>query len=543
MTTVPVKVSVVIATYNSGPELDRVVASLDGQSLPRNEYEVIFVDDGSTDDTYHRLNEIARERPNVSVHRIPNSGWPGRPRNVGTAAARGEYVLYMDHDDDIFPEALERMYDYAAQNSADVLLGKEVMFGDGRTPGWPTWRANQPDAEVGHALLHCMTPHKLYRRALIESVPLRFPEGNIRLEDQYWNAAAYAAGRRFAILADYPCYRWQIHPGNSHRAKVDLDVYLSSFYASLAPIEALLPGPRRDELLKRPYVRVVLVRMSSDNGFRSRFRTDAAEIASHFPPSLDRLLEPVDRLRSALFRRQDWATLNRLSPFYVGFTLRMRDTTARWEEAGLRIRTTGAMVLGDGTAYPVERRDGGIRLRLPVGIPERQDEAVVDLDDALTRAYVDLSVHARSSGVEWPVPATFAFEVVGEGADCTLEFRVEGVLDPRTGAMGRELDDDLWDVMVQFSALGHEVRRRVPASDMPDQPAVFAARAAVASSVAPGNLALDLTPAAESRLGNEAPVLASPARETATVGRWSGIAALRDRMARRVRPDRTRRQG
>jgi hypothetical protein len=479
------------------------------------------------------------------VQQIPNSGWPGRPRNVGTAAARGEYVLYMDHDDDVFPEALERMYDYAAQNSADVLVGKEVMFGDGRTPGWPTWRANDPDADVGHALLHCMTPHKLYRRALIESVPLRFPEGRIRLEDQYWNAAAFASGRRFAILADYPCYRWHIHPSNSHRAKVDLDVYMSSFYRSLEPIEALPPGGRRDELLKRPYVRVVLARLSADNGFRSRFRSDAAEIASHFPPSLDPLLEPVDRLRSALFRRQDWATLNRLSPFYVGFTLRMRDTTARWEEGGLRVRTEGTMVLGDGTPYPVERSAGGIRLRLPVGIPERQDAAVVDLDEALTRAYVDLSVHAAGSGVEWPVPSTFSFEVVGEGADCTLEFRVEGLLDPRTGAMGRELDADLWDVMVQFSAFGHEVRRRVPTAGLPDQPAVFAGRPAVARSVAPGNLAVDLTSAAEDRLGPEPPVLASPAAASGAPSgaRWLGVAGLRDRVVGRVRRDRTRRQG
>ena len=77
-----VKVSVVVAVYNPGDNIQRLLASLDAQSLPVDEFEVVFVDDGSTDETPERLRAFAAGRPNVSVTTIPNSGWPGRPRNV-----------------------------------------------------------------------------------------------------------------------------------------------------------------------------------------------------------------------------------------------------------------------------------------------------------------------------------------------------------------------------------------------------------------------------------------------------------------------------
>ena len=59
------------------------------QSLPDDGYEAIFVDDGSTDGTGERLDALAAEHDQLRVEHIPNSGWPGRPRNVGTDLAAG----------------------------------------------------------------------------------------------------------------------------------------------------------------------------------------------------------------------------------------------------------------------------------------------------------------------------------------------------------------------------------------------------------------------------------------------------------------------
>src|SRR5919205_265381 len=83
------------------------------QTLPADEYEAIFVDDGSTDDTPARLDALAAEHPHVRVEHIPNSGWPGKPRNVGIELARGEFVYFVDNDDWLGREALERLYSRA----------------------------------------------------------------------------------------------------------------------------------------------------------------------------------------------------------------------------------------------------------------------------------------------------------------------------------------------------------------------------------------------------------------------------------------------
>src|SRR5215213_10627393 len=117
------KVSVIVPVYNPAADIDDCIASLLDQSLPASDYEAIFVDDGSTDATPARLDELAAEHANVRVEHIPNSGWPGRPRNVGIELARGDFVYFVDHDDWLGREALERLYATATVDEADIVIG------------------------------------------------------------------------------------------------------------------------------------------------------------------------------------------------------------------------------------------------------------------------------------------------------------------------------------------------------------------------------------------------------------------------------------
>lgn len=82
-----VKVSVVIPVYNPGKYIDPCIDSLLRQTLPADEFEVLFVNDGSTDDTRERLEKLATQHSHFRVITIPNSGWPGKPRNIGVAEA------------------------------------------------------------------------------------------------------------------------------------------------------------------------------------------------------------------------------------------------------------------------------------------------------------------------------------------------------------------------------------------------------------------------------------------------------------------------
>ena len=158
------------------------------------------------DDTLARLEKLAAAHPNVQVHTRPNSGWPGAPRNLGMKHAKGEYIQFVDHDDMLGPEALERLYEHAKRNDADVVLGKmsSTMVRPRRL-----FRHTVDACTIENdELMQSMSPHKMFRRAFVEEHGLRFPEGPWILEDLAFVSAAYLKAERISVLADYPCYYW-----------------------------------------------------------------------------------------------------------------------------------------------------------------------------------------------------------------------------------------------------------------------------------------------------------------------------------------------
>src|SRR4051812_3421389 len=200
-----VKVSVVVPVYNPGRYLHRCAESLLGQTLPADEYEVLFVDDGSTDDSPRYLDHLAAQHPQVRVIHQENSGWPGKPRNVGLAAATGTYVFFCDADDWLAPDALADLYQFAVSHSSDVVLPK--MAGARRTvPHHVFTRTVGSTSLADGPLMESLTPHKLFRRSFLGDHGILFPEGRRRLEDHYFVVTAYLLADVVSIYADHTCY-------------------------------------------------------------------------------------------------------------------------------------------------------------------------------------------------------------------------------------------------------------------------------------------------------------------------------------------------
>ncbi|HEY9523813.1 MAG TPA: glycosyltransferase family A protein, partial [Thermopolyspora sp.] len=122
-----VKVSVVVPVIDSGGGddlFDACVRSLLDQTLPSDEYEVIFADDGTT--RRSRLDAVAAARANVRVLHLESSGSPARGRNVGLSVARGDYVYLIGQTDRLTRDALDRMHRMAVETGADVLIGARL---------------------------------------------------------------------------------------------------------------------------------------------------------------------------------------------------------------------------------------------------------------------------------------------------------------------------------------------------------------------------------------------------------------------------------
>lgn len=112
-------VSIIVPSYNAERYIRETLESIRAQTL--NDFEVIIVDDGSTDDTFGIAKEYEREDPRISVIHQDNS-FAGVARNNGMARATGEYLYFLDSDDFIDHTFLEDMLDAARSCNADVVV-------------------------------------------------------------------------------------------------------------------------------------------------------------------------------------------------------------------------------------------------------------------------------------------------------------------------------------------------------------------------------------------------------------------------------------
>ena len=116
------QLSIIVPVYNAERWLRRGVDSLLNQDLPREDYEIILVDDGSTDDSPRICDEYLAAHPGlVRVIHQPNSG-VSMARNAALDAAVGDYVMFVDADDYIEPNCLKEVDEKARCGDAGILF-------------------------------------------------------------------------------------------------------------------------------------------------------------------------------------------------------------------------------------------------------------------------------------------------------------------------------------------------------------------------------------------------------------------------------------
>ena len=100
------KVSVIIPAYNCGNLIERTILSVCNQTF--KDWELIIVDDGSTDKTKEVVLSFQKKDSRIKYFFQNNSGAPAKPKNVGILNATGKYIAFLDHDDEWVPKKLEK---------------------------------------------------------------------------------------------------------------------------------------------------------------------------------------------------------------------------------------------------------------------------------------------------------------------------------------------------------------------------------------------------------------------------------------------------
>ncbi|MFI9757761.1 glycosyltransferase family 2 protein [Streptomyces sp. NPDC051963] len=277
MTVAQPDVSVIIGAYEAMPYLVECLASVEAQTIDPERIEVIAVDDGSTDGTGEYLEEFAARVPmHVTVIRQDNSGGPSGPRNVGLGKASGRYVFFLDADDRLGAEALERMVAMADRNGTDVVLGK--VEGINRKPPRSMWGKTLERTDVYSSnIKFTLSAQKLFRRALLDRHGMRFDESLWTGEDALFTMEAYLRADGVSVVADHVCYYLVGREDGKHVTKSgSYTLRFDSARALMRLIADLVPaGPRRDTLMVRPFLITLLPQ------FGPKFLKDSEQIRQH----------------------------------------------------------------------------------------------------------------------------------------------------------------------------------------------------------------------------------------------------------------------
>ena len=196
------KVSVITPCYNAARYIGRTVASVQAQTL--SDWEMIIIDDGSTDNSAGLVASLAEQDPRIRLVRKENGG-SASARNIGLHYAQGEYIQFLDADDTLAPDKFARQTALMDAHSLDVshtdyrmvsptgeveprLLGRKENLLH-LLVGWGIF---------GTIALHCY----LYRRTFILAHDIRFAKVKER-EDWDWHLKLFSCHPKEEYLQGY----------------------------------------------------------------------------------------------------------------------------------------------------------------------------------------------------------------------------------------------------------------------------------------------------------------------------------------------------
>lgn len=198
--------SVAIPSYNSEKYINELLNSLVKQTFNKDDFEVIVIDDCSTDNTLEIVNSY-KDKLNLIVNQLErNSGGPGKPRNEAIKLAQGEFIFFVDSDDYINKHTLKDVDKFLQKKYSEVILVK--MEGvNGRGVPQSMFSETRESVTIENSrIIYTLSPTKFYNRSLLVDNNIFFPEELKSAEDQLFTMKAYVHAKNISILADKSYY-------------------------------------------------------------------------------------------------------------------------------------------------------------------------------------------------------------------------------------------------------------------------------------------------------------------------------------------------
>ncbi|WP_346661434.1 glycosyltransferase family 2 protein [uncultured Methanobrevibacter sp.] len=304
-------ISVIIPVYNVEDYLHDCINSILNQSF--QDFEIICVDDCSTDSSLKILNEFAKKDNRIKIVRNEVNSSLGFSRNHGLEYAKGKYVLFLDSDDWLDSKSLEILYNTAEKDNLEVLMFKLINFDDEKKI---FYRDNYYDMPFMNPYLNKIfnyhdlkaneitrmsvnAVNKLFLRSFICENNLRFPVGLIHEDNPFFYQMLHKAKR--ISLIDYHFYNRRRRMGSitTRNGKEVLDVIeIVNLCIRVSLDDKQLYEKHKCTFLNRMFRSFVVKYNFIDDLYKDEFKNKSKELinnlCSEYPGLLNDLSDCLD---------------------------------------------------------------------------------------------------------------------------------------------------------------------------------------------------------------------------------------------------------
>lgn len=216
------KLSIIVPVYNVEKYLERCVDSLLHQDIDKSEYEIILINDGSTDRSFEIAQQLKRKHPNIVLLSQENKG-QSAARNVGLNIAKGKYILFVDSDDFIECNVVGKLIELSERNSLDLCFFHDVFdYGNGSPIEKRKQRFSENVIYDGEELILnnievSVVWLNMYSSDFLFGTGIKFVEGIIH-EDVIFDYMLYPLAKR-VMFSDIVVYHYCVYDESSIRTE------------------------------------------------------------------------------------------------------------------------------------------------------------------------------------------------------------------------------------------------------------------------------------------------------------------------------------
>ena len=204
-------VSVIVPCYNASGTLERCIRSLLDQTY--GDFEIITVNDGSSDGTSDVLRRLSEEDDRIIVLDQENAG-VSAARNNGMKVAHGEYISFVDADDYVEPVFLERLTDCISDADISVCHYMTEAADEGRSSDTVSVEDLYREMFLPQDNIAAFVWNRLYRSSIIKELALEFDEKIYACEDTLFNFMYMKNVSKAGICMEY-LYHYMINPDSA----------------------------------------------------------------------------------------------------------------------------------------------------------------------------------------------------------------------------------------------------------------------------------------------------------------------------------------